>query len=990
MEFIDFNKNRKLTVTIGFYFFTIVTALSQTMVLDDNDISIGNRDIIGQYGRDIITPVPQVASIQKYDTPQPALATGSVDISIPIYELSYRGLSIPLTLRYNTTGYRLFDECYPYGHGWTLMPGLRITRTILGRPDERFRKADFGGLQPSLSPLQRAMSMRDEIKGYQYDQSNYNQYIDSQHDIYTLHLLDDHFNFMLDFEQTGVQVISGHLTTYRIETNPSLSFFDVTDGRGIKYHFGTSEYQGNNTTIGWLLSYITLPNGERISFSWMEMRFCPEYSYNTQMICDAYGDAFDLYQGGDCAAFDWNSGFDWDCINHQGTDRLSNFKQLQGIQTPTGNVQLYYSGTTNSYLDSIKVKNSLNKSVKDVYFEYDSVNIRIRLLQRIRTSDEGDYTFTYNRQNIHDVMSQDYWGFYNGHHGSYLNPEVKVRAKQDIMGELFNNGSNFTEIQGMDRSIDVDSMKANILTRIDYPTGGYSSFQYEPHQFNGEIYYTDEIQSLYNQPLHQGGGLRVKKIVTSSGGSNTPIITTYKYGNSENGLANSVAEPTIDTFIHWFRSFNYTSCVNLMNQSYLLTYRFRHIEAVDESQYLRWHLYETPIWYNQVTEYRQDGGKIVHTFDDCGNYNRVVKHWGYSQPERLSSIFTQGIHEIQQQIYDTDDSYHSYQMKRQIDYQFGHDYGGSIFDSFVHRNVEVGDIEGQLMSPDPTFGVSYGYNSNGSIVYYTNPFDISDCYSDDSYEIELIGDHLYQTQVSDVTDNGIYKKINRLYRNENGQIERMVSVSGDDTLSTQNIYPTNIELTTSVEQRAMLQRLLQDNIIETPYKTIINQNCMETISLTEYDEFHNMVLPWRELLIKGEDTCVVHEMDYDAWGNIISLTTLDDLDETFIWDSNGQYPLFHIVGINYNDLQQLQGFPPASLRDTTQLAATHAWLVQSLPRDCIVEAFQHEPLVGRKVSMDGNGHVTRYEYDTYGRLVEVSRDSYGILNKYRYHRFDEP
>lgn len=92
------------------------------------------QDCITAFNRDVIEAAPQSVQLRRYDSPQPDLATGEVNVSIPLFDIEYRGLTIPFELNYSTSGMKVFDVSFPYGLGWTLMPGLRIYMDSLLRP----------------------------------------------------------------------------------------------------------------------------------------------------------------------------------------------------------------------------------------------------------------------------------------------------------------------------------------------------------------------------------------------------------------------------------------------------------------------------------------------------------------------------------------------------------------------------------------------------------------------------------------------------------------------------------------------------------------------------------------------------------------------------------------------------------------------------------------------------------------------------------------
>ena len=94
--------------------------------------------MISPQTNEIIPPAPSSAKQIRYQSPQPAMSTGAVNLSVPLYTVEAEGLSIPFTMTYNTSGIKPLDDPFPCGYGWALQPALRIVRTVRGRADEHF------------------------------------------------------------------------------------------------------------------------------------------------------------------------------------------------------------------------------------------------------------------------------------------------------------------------------------------------------------------------------------------------------------------------------------------------------------------------------------------------------------------------------------------------------------------------------------------------------------------------------------------------------------------------------------------------------------------------------------------------------------------------------------------------------------------------------------------------------------------------------------
>src|ERR1700748_1369688 len=61
----------------------------------------------------IIPPSPNAATLMKFSDVPVSPYTGTADVSVPIYQIQARGLTVPVSLNYHTGGIRLKEEA-----GW--------------------------------------------------------------------------------------------------------------------------------------------------------------------------------------------------------------------------------------------------------------------------------------------------------------------------------------------------------------------------------------------------------------------------------------------------------------------------------------------------------------------------------------------------------------------------------------------------------------------------------------------------------------------------------------------------------------------------------------------------------------------------------------------------------------------------------------------------------------------------------------------------------
>ncbi len=85
--------------------------------------------------KDFIPASPQAASLGIFGQIPVGNYTGTAEISIPLYNINYKELSIPLSISYHTSGIK--PDIFPgtVGLGWTLNAGGAITRVVHGSPD---------------------------------------------------------------------------------------------------------------------------------------------------------------------------------------------------------------------------------------------------------------------------------------------------------------------------------------------------------------------------------------------------------------------------------------------------------------------------------------------------------------------------------------------------------------------------------------------------------------------------------------------------------------------------------------------------------------------------------------------------------------------------------------------------------------------------------------------------------------------------------------
>ena len=206
---------KKTTIILLYFFVSIMILKAQAEVKDSiiNSIqldSIQLRSAVPMADTryipnipNVVLPTPESQKFMKYGNHEPSLATGTVNISIPFYQINIGNFSLPISFQYATNGIKPEDSPHPMGYGWILQPALRITRILMGRNDFSSRRStcdvaemDFSNFQQEFLYLKSTLTKLNDNYPSDWEYTN----IDSKVDIFTIHLPDEKINFVLEKE----------------------------------------------------------------------------------------------------------------------------------------------------------------------------------------------------------------------------------------------------------------------------------------------------------------------------------------------------------------------------------------------------------------------------------------------------------------------------------------------------------------------------------------------------------------------------------------------------------------------------------------------------------------------------------------------------------------------------------------------------------------------------------------------------------------------
>lgn len=923
------------------------------------------QEMITANDAQIIPPAPSTAIFKRYMGAQPSLATGSVNVDVPIYTIECHGLSIPLSMRYNTSGIKVFDDSYPCGYGWALLPGLRVMRTILGRPDELFEyKGDLPNLGDDYTTTQRCMTMRELAAG----RGDSNKY-DSEHDIFTVCLIDGSHSFIMEKDgDNGCRFVGSGCSELKITADKDLHEIIATDAHGIRYIFGGScEVTDMSYVTAWMLKCIELTNGEKIDFEWYDETHNPSIGV---LVPDRYVDNLEPNTR------QVSNGQNLTPPLAGNVEYLSPYKlfrHLKKISFPGGVVEMEYGGG----LKTITVRHG-SKTVKTVSLTYESGGYGYtRLLSRISVSDEGDYTFDYNSQKFDNPYAQDYWGYYNGSaNAASLSPRLRRK---------FYKTAGYIEMGYADRSVDTAMMKANILTAVRYPTGGFTRYEYEPHRFNDpHVFFDASIHPDDNKPLTEGGGLRVVRIIDGGNDATTPVVRRYVYGPDENGLAECRSTPIAETFVSRHSVLEFDISTGVLPPP-ILDYDI--VSISNSSNYQQSDLNGNNIWYKEVAEYIDgDGryGKTVYCFDEMVTPNDLrTDDYGNAVPLALNKVFSPEIQKVSEAVYAMDGNTLKPVQTNSWTYALINTlpkaYSTKIVRQYysTHDNPDAPDFgeEGYILVDVDTKAPSF------PIRPFPLDYGDKDMYGAWRYSINFDKSILTSKNTTFYSDNGTRKVSTKYEYLEDSGIPRKVTtlVNGETMETLELYYPHSAagaedDMSEYSSQSPLFAAMVSDNILAVPVFTRLTRGNSE-MSAQNILKYYGkrLYLPEKISARRGAGPfSVLGAYDYDAYGNLASRTSPDGVSETFLWAYYGRYPVAHVQGLDYGEVKSLAG-ESADLYmwpygDYTAMTG----LRNSLSNQGLLSAFEYRESVGLSAATDPAGFRSYYEYDSMNRLASVS------------------
>jgi YD repeat-containing protein len=514
----------------------------------------------------VIPPSPNAASLGKYGDIPVSNYTGVPNISIPLFDIKEGDIHVPISLNYHASGIRVEEEASWMGLGWSLDAGGVVTKSVVGLDDE------FGmGYLNSEAMPEPTRSSYVHVNGGLYNWKTQNMYCtprvngavvdysgkftiialsDQQPDRYYYNFGGASGKFVID---KAKKVLFSE--QQKVKITYAANGWVITASNGLKYEFYDKEAMFNAVgadpiSASYYLTKITSPTGDVVNF----------FYENTGAVYSQPSLSEGSYSGGGAkrpepfrkvsytqhnsialSKIVWRSGqviFERDAAEREDVTGANRLKKVKVYNSPLVADQSSFVREfemTSSYFISQYGANY--SAPTDVAFSKRGKRLRLdKVTERNGATEKPPYVFSYNSTPLPDKTSysRDHWGYYNGAYNTTLLTPYKGLLTVSPQ----NNNKNYLDLPGADRAAKETYMKASILEKIEYPTGGTTSFEYSAHRgkYNGVGGYRKTVSNTYKASIEN-----VPPSVPYVPPSEV-TFTAFSLGLPYNGNGNGVAD----------------------------------------------------------------------------------------------------------------------------------------------------------------------------------------------------------------------------------------------------------------------------------------------------------------------------------------------------------------------------------------------------------------------------------------------------------------
>ncbi len=615
------------------------------------------------------------------------------------------------------------------------------------------------------------------------------------------------------------------------------------------------------------------------------------------------------------------------------------------------------------------------------------------------------HTFEYDRlEQLPPYCSYDvdHWGFYKktgiatietGTNGDrYYNRKIRsfdVEKDSSLTssGELFpldsivlkrriSTDRNHDKRTEYERARDASTLTSTIgsLMRVNYPTGGYTRFEYENHDYRASV---DTLRTrLIEHPSPQiAGGLRVKSIFRSYDGVTESLYRSYKYSDFSDSKLSQSSGILMNPRQYYLVLYNNNVRDSFFDLKSAVTRVFNtqsvYPRAADGDG--------AEVGYSAVTEIFPDGSMTVHRFTnhDNGHSDALVTdfprgglsaYFPYISKAMERGLLTKSTHydkdSIQVQVettsYEPDDVYlrktaNGEPSQLHMAKIFNHCVTIELPKTYFHNQAEV-----NLKEVFPRKIYTYRMRPvNHTVTEYQNGVPVSSSGQTTSYSKR------YNLPVEVTTTHSDLSY-------ERNETRYLFDYAGTNTVETLDIlsranalsHPSQISVY-SYNQDGVKTDLQQTSFTYSPH--IISSPVGVTMQNSPAAPKDSVTISYisgdRPVCVKDENTGV---------------------STVYVWGYKSEHIVAKIVNADINTVERyigsLEDFAKREVPDFISLVQMN----NSLSATVTMTIYKYFPGIGVSEQIASDGTRIYYNYDGFGRLMYATDQNYDVIEVYDY------
>ena len=988
--------------------------------------------------------------------------TGLANLEIPIYDINIKGLTIPIKLVYNSSGFKpaTISEA---GEGWNLVAEPYIARQVEGLPDENYFYSEH---------FKDWSEMKSEDKiAFHFG------YNDGEPDEFHYNLPNKNGSFFTK-RSFRDKTIKGFATLpydpITIEADDALKNIRIVDTDGIIYDFTSTEnvealFRNNlvNYTSSYKAKSIKTPNNESILFEYNSLvrkldlydesesakleimdYHCEDIPPGIPTIygCDLFkysekmgwgtnltpncppGDSHDNYYYR-AKYFVWN----WlglvegrkdqtmslyhyrrkqdNLLHKMGSYTTNENGWKQSIRTqfvskitfPAGSVEILLKhlhpryAHTSLALQSILIKDNQGNIIKKVLFDMDYESWTRPKLNSIRFLDKNDilekkYSMEYEEHGLrnidHNSGKANAWGYLD----FYSSELPKVSSRIPYVHRLTNTEDTIAFITKEYGDYYISNIrnihKGTMLKKITYPTGGYSTFNYEPAKF----FDPERMETLYT------GSLRIKKINNYTNKGNLQGRRVFQYGTNNSGLGIPVQIIRDSDFMTATQKQQIEEIGNV-GFSWRIEAMFYEMNISAKPILDNYLSTSTSIVYDEVEESIEDNkGNMLSKTSYKYNYDnidyvrsrRLVEGDAYKlilRPYYLNRHRGWEVGELRE-VTNYKFENNSYYLLDKIEYHYT-----------TKTSIEKVDV--LFVYPI----ISTIYMPQGSTVGLNDItqkriFALGEYHNCPSTPFAMRYDGgfmtgakvLNQTKETQYNSDGIISKVSKYQYNDllMPTVNTTISSNGDEYKIITKYPIDNVDdVSVKMTKNNMINYIVNKELR-------VNNKFVQNIR-TNYKEENTLLVPdFIETKINDVSKTEIRFNKYDTKGNLLQYTGADGIPVSYVWSYNYQHPIAEIKNATHLQVETaikavfgVSGIDVlANLNQIDETKLNNLRIYPGLS-NAHVTTYYYKPLVGMVMVTGPSGITINYEYDLFNRLSKIYQSNGNknrvLVNSYEYY-----